>query len=838
MEKIGNYEILRILGKGGMGDVFLVKDPVCERTVALKQIRKELMPYKSIQDRFLREARISAGLTHPSIISVYTIHQDQDKIFYTMPYIEGNTLKQTLREIKKSEKTTTSIPSLIPIYLQVCQAIAYAHSKKVLHRDVKPENVIMGTYGEVLLLDWGLAAMVDEEDPATEIDLPEKDLTIPGKIVGTLAYMAPERILGERASILTDIYALGVVLYEILTLKLPFKRESFESFKKNGKHERVTPPLEAAPFRDIPKQLNDITLKCLAVAKEERYQNVSDIIRDLQIYIEGRPDWVLNSTLDTNEKKDWEFQENILLAKHIAITQGTEVMEWVNLMISKNPFSENIKLETSVTLGEGGNGIGFLLSVPESIARKGFEDGYSLWMGSSVNKGITLYRANVEVFNLPEHFLEIGKSSKITVEKADNHVRLFLDGQLILNYLSLLPIFGNHIGILARDAYFQMGPIAVYEGSANVMVKCLAVPDAFLANKDFSKALSEYRRISNSFLGRIEGREAIFKAGITLIEQGKIQKSNRDKEFFFQGALTEFSKLHATPSAPLEYLGKSLAYKAMNDPIEEAKCLELALRKYPTHPLTSLLTEHIVLRLHEASYHNRIEAYHLALISLRHLAHIFSKKEHLKVMESLTAHWESPSFFKKVDKEFATEDLCIKLAFWLAKPLILFEIAEEVREKPALLNNCKAALFALGFDEGVKIENDPLFTLLEERKWKEASLLFKKHSVEILQDDTTPLFFLYGCYLAGVEGIPSAIMHFSTEMEVSYPKTTQLLGHYLLGKIDFKKGWGKSAFFWERITLLKQLILFYRCAGEEKSVKHFKHQLKTELNQIKNSLSP
>ncbi len=722
-----------------------------------------------------------------------------------MPYIEGKTLKQIIR--KKA-----SVSSLTRIFLSVCQAIAYAHAKGILHRDLKPENIIAGTYGEVLLLDWGLADYIGVEPSLEEVPLKENGLTIPGKVVGTLAYMAPERILGEDASILTDIYALGVVLYEILTLKLPFKRTTIENFKKSGKHEILIPPLEAAPYRDIPQMLSHIAEKCLKISKKERYQSVSELIIDLQKYIEGKPEWIFSEALNTHHKKDWEFQENILLAKHIAITQGTDVMEWVNLMISKSSFSENMKLETSVKILPKGKGIGFLLSIPDASQRKNFEEGYSLWLGSSTQKGVILYRSNVEVFHLPEIYLEENKEVKITIKKRDNHLRVFLDDKLTLNYLSLLPFFGNQIGVLSRDAHFEIKPLSIFVGSTNIMVKCLAVPDAFLASKYYDKALSEYRRIKHSFLGRSEGREAIFKAGITLIEQAKEGKNE-----LFQEALNEFGELACTPSAPLEYLGKSLVYKEQKDIEEEAKCLELALRKYPKHPLIFLLEEHIALRLHEASYHNRIETYHLALICLRHLPHIFAKPEHLTILTSLKSHWEPLPFLKEIDEECHFTDFAIRLAFWLAKPAVIEEILETLEDKENGIAALKE-LQTLSYTPYPEIE-----TLLEQNKWKEASAIFKNYPIEKLRDDKSPLFALYGCYLAATEGEQQALTHFAWGRD-SYPKTPALLAHFLQGKISLED---KDLFLWEKIMLLKELALFYHCLSNEKQSQFYKERIQT-----------
>ena len=136
--------------------------------MAIKRIRPELQNNKTIRRRFLREAKVASALTHPSIIPIFEIQIEPPEIYYTMPYVEGETLRQILQALKKRIKkgeprhpTVRSIPALARIFLQVCEAVAYTHSKGILHRDLKPENIIVGKYGEVLILDWGIADFID-----------------------------------------------------------------------------------------------------------------------------------------------------------------------------------------------------------------------------------------------------------------------------------------------------------------------------------------------------------------------------------------------------------------------------------------------------------------------------------------------------------------------------------------------------------------------------------------------------------------------------------------------------------------------------------------------------
>ncbi|MEM7175338.1 MAG: protein kinase [Chlamydiota bacterium] len=716
---IGQYRLLDLIGKGGMGEIFLAEDPVFQRKVALKKILSKLVSYQSIKKRFLNEAKIAARLAHPSIIPIYSLHTHADQIYYTMPYIKGETLKEVLKETRENEKAGdpphalgSSIPALMRIFLSVCQAMDYAHSNGFLHRDLKPENIIVGKFGEVMILDWGIAHQINNQESNFFQDLDEvnepipsahfTDLTRPGKVVGTVNYMAPERAFGQPSTTQTDIYSLGILLYQLLTLRLPFFRPSLKDFKKIHQKERWTEPQELAPHRDIPLKLTLLAKKCIHPNPAFRFQSVRDIIAQLEDYIEGRPAWIPHSRLAPKNAADWEFQENIPLTKYMAILRLSGHVEWVMLMISKEPYSGNTKIATSLQLRKESSGIGFLLCVPNTKQRAGLEEGYLVWIGSEAHPGCKLFRTGVEMMAIPDQALTYETKYDIAIEKSDTHLRLLINGQLILDYISHLPLIGGHVGLLSRDASFAIDELEVLLGSQSATVNCLAIPDAFFTSKDYDQALCEYRRIAHSFQGRVEAREAFFRAGMTLFEQGKAASDLKKQDALFNEAFDEFEKLHGTPGAPLEYLGKSLICHAQNDLDEEIKCLELALRKYAKHPLLPLLEEHVSFRLHEAAAKKRQAAYSFLLLALRHLPRTLASKETQHLIDNLTSNWEplpfieTPTAFSSLEAQNFC--LAIELSFWLANPTVLYEISQKI--DPEL-------------PEGLFLISNALFTLLE-----------------------------------------------------------------------------------------------------------------------------
>lgn len=745
---VGSYQILKSLGKGGMGEVFLAYDPTCGRRIALKRIREDLSESQQLHNRFLKEARLTSQLTHPAIIPIYAIHTSDKLIYYTMPYVEGETLKQILRTTHTQEKKGQplhpiggSIPALVRIFMTLCQAVAYAHAEGVLHRDLKPENVMVGRYGEVMILDWGLAKLFDTlEEPTvtSERETPQPGMTRLGKVVGTATYIAPECALGQPATVQSEVYALGVILYQLLTLHMPFGRKTMRDLRKTMEQGVFIEPAEVAPYREVPPMLSQIASKCLAFNLDERYQTVSDLIYDLELFLEGRSEWLQTKTLDIYNKSDWEFQENVVIAKHVEITRHADEIDWVSLMISRSSFPGNCMLECKVRLDDNGSGVGFLLSVPEAPERVHLTDGYCLWIGSENCRDTKLLLSAVEVMSAPDTYLKPSIWYDVRIEKIDNNVHFSLNNQLQFSYNSHLPVGGTHVGLLSRDVHFTLKDFRVYCGSQNLTLSCLAVPDAFLSHKYHSAALAEYRRIAYSFPGRAVGREALLSAGITLLDQGRACKEPEESIAYYDLALQEFTKLHDTAGAPLEYLGKALVYQCLEEYEEEIKCFELALRRYRSHPLLHMLQERVIHRLHESSRNHRLAAYHFALLVVSHLPAMSHLPNARHLFASLQKHWEPLPFLLGTSSgdtftQLQGDDLAIPLSFWVAKPFALVEITQRLKAQSP--------------PDPIAISN-AIFCLIELGAWQLAHELLSKHpeyayseplNIAILAQSQSPL---------------------------------------------------------------------------------------------------
>ena len=599
-EKIGSYPILSRIAIGGMGETFLAKDPVLGRQIVIKRARADLVHHQIIKDRFTKEAKITSSLFHPSIIPVYAIDTDEGELYYTMPYVEGKTLKQILRDSATEEKDSSpswSINSLLRIFQNVCNGVSYCHTKGFLHRDLKPENILVGNYGQVYIVDWGLSTHVDdkEEGPIPSIFTfsMNQDLTRPGKIFGTLPYLPPERIKGQKATVSSEIYSLGVILYQLLTLRMPFHRRTMQEYKLSKKYQRPLNLLEAAPFRNISEELSDIVKKCLDDNPENRFKSVKELLIALEEYEEGNPSWIYKKTLSLTKAEDWDIQENILSSNLSSFGFGHKSLSWKYLMIAKEQVFGNQKISCSLLLKESSKGVNFCFNIPEKEDRNDLEDGYSLHIGSKTHPGISLKRSKVILYEKPECFIEEEKESDITIEKKDQLITLLINEEKIFSYEDYLPIIGSGVGFSCEDMNFSLNKIDIFTSSNKKTAGCLAVPNTFFSSKHFKEAIDEYSKIALSFKDQKEAHEALFRCGLSTIYLAKQKRWVLSKNSIFEKALATFDNLQTITTAPLALLGKSLVYKEKEDLEEEGKCLEFALYRYKNHPMINLIHKQI-----------------------------------------------------------------------------------------------------------------------------------------------------------------------------------------------------------------------------------------------------
>ena len=347
----GRYELLRELGRGGMGVVYLARDEQLGREVALKALAGPLVTSGRARSRFEREIRAVAQLKHPGIVPIYEVGEADDVPYFTMEYVEGRTLGHVLHSLKRlevstPELTTThlsvasftaallddssstlplserpqprevrpppppTLPQELPaswgktyvetvcrFVIQVAEALGHAHAHGVVHRDVKPSNVLIDPRGRALLFDFGLARLASDES-----------LTLTGDFAGTPSYVSPEQARGRRVDHRTDLYSLGVTLFELLTLHRPFEGQTAQQvFRQLTSKD---PPLPRHYNRLVPRDLETICLTALEKDAERRYQTAYELASDLRRFLEFRPVLARPAGLSVRAARLWRLSSS------------------------------------------------------------------------------------------------------------------------------------------------------------------------------------------------------------------------------------------------------------------------------------------------------------------------------------------------------------------------------------------------------------------------------------------------------------------------------------------------------------------------------------------------
>jgi serine/threonine protein kinase len=284
----GRYRFVEPIGRGGMGTVYLAEDSELGRAVAIKVLADACDPGQGVE-RMRREARIVARLEHPGIVPVHDVGvTDDGRVYYVMKLVRG-------RRLDQYADANCSLADRLRVFERICEPVSFAHARGVIHRDLKPQNIMVGEFGEVLVLDWGVAKLRDGREadlPSDARDAGETGaerldaedtriaLTVDGAVVGTPAYMAPEQARGDLQAVdeRSDVFALGAILYFLLTGRAPIDRAMLESFRA-GEDVRIRPPRGVRP--SIPRAVEAICVKALATHPSHRYASVAELRADI-----------------------------------------------------------------------------------------------------------------------------------------------------------------------------------------------------------------------------------------------------------------------------------------------------------------------------------------------------------------------------------------------------------------------------------------------------------------------------------------------------------------------------------------------------------------------------
>src|SRR3954447_2519842 len=277
---IAHYDVLEKVGGGGMGVVYRVRDAQLERFAAIKFLSGDLARDEDALARFRREARAASALNHPAICTIYDFGDDDGRPYIVMELLEGEPLEHAIA------RGDMALNTVLGVCIEVVDALEAAHAEGIVHRDIKPANIFLTRRGHVKVLDFGLAKIdVFTGSRSGSVDLSADTATAlgytqPGTIIGTINYMSPEQVRGQAADARTDLFSFGVVLYEMVTGRLPFRGSTSGTMLEAILHQAPVPVVRLNP--DIPEQLEAIIEKCLEKDRDMRYQHASDLLSDLK----------------------------------------------------------------------------------------------------------------------------------------------------------------------------------------------------------------------------------------------------------------------------------------------------------------------------------------------------------------------------------------------------------------------------------------------------------------------------------------------------------------------------------------------------------------------------
>ena len=307
------YEIIKTIGEGGMANVYLANDTILDRKVAIKVLRGDLSNDEKFIRRFKREALSVSNLSHPNIVEVYDVGEEDGNYYIVMEYIEGKTLKQLLQK-----RGALTLNEVIDIMTQLTDGLAHAHEAYIIHRDIKPQNIMIEDNGLVKITDFGIAMALNSTQ-----------LTQTNSVMGSVHYLPPEQANGKGSTVKSDIYSLGILMYELLTGSVPFKGDTAVEIALKHMKEKIPSIRKQNPT--IPQSVENIILKATAKNPKNRYDNVRDMYKDLQTALQR----------DNEKRLVYEYPENDLEETKVIPQVTKEIKQVIDKPTAKEEDSED-----------------------------------------------------------------------------------------------------------------------------------------------------------------------------------------------------------------------------------------------------------------------------------------------------------------------------------------------------------------------------------------------------------------------------------------------------------------------------------------------------------------
>ena len=556
------YEVLRTLGAGATGRVLAVRDNTFDREVAVKML---LGSDGMATARFIREARITANLEHPNILPVYDLEfTATGGVFFTMRKVNGTSLGEALRLAAAGTPPpqVASVNDRINIILKACDALSKAHSCAVVHQDVKPDNIMLGSHGEVLLVDWGEARVMDESQTSSA-----------HRMVGTPAFMSPEQARGQRADERSDIYCLGATLFHALVFRHPILEDNPERFW-NRKRAGDIDPLTLRESVLVPKRLQAILLKAMAASPEHRYGSVDAFAKDLRAYqagqavaayresfperlhrylirharqvtmvatlvaVTGTAGWVVwgerlkeiaswgAPVVIEHLGPRWEERWVPMLPGMFGVKNGRLTAQGATEFMAamwKEPIHTAVAVECTVTMEPGAvaGDVGILYvcgdtppawaDLQQESGRRAFEVMVSGYYNTTAT--MTIMPARQILASRPFSLVP-GRPYQVRIEIDGTRLTLDVDGHRLLDHTEPFPLGPGYLGLRTRFGGKSFGDLRVYRKGTAEKVSVLAIGDSNIQDGQPALAAKDYRRVAESHPGTPLGDEARWREGL------------------------------------------------------------------------------------------------------------------------------------------------------------------------------------------------------------------------------------------------------------------------------------------------------------------------------------
>lgn len=554
---IGDHAVEKLLGRGGMSDVYLAREPVLGRQVALKLLRPELRN-SGVARKILEEAALSSKLSHPGIVPIYRVGVDPGLgIYYTMRYVTGRSLAEVLTGVRDGNAADVkrfTQRALLEIFQRICEAMAFAHHLHIVHRDLKPANVMLGEFGEVMVMDWGLSRIADSTGERVEVAEPvaselgvqlaaDPGLSRDGAVLGTPGYMPPEQASGHAAlaTPAADVYSLGTILYQILTMRLPIDGRAEELVARTIKGQ-IVPPEKRPLGQDAPRALCQIAMRALSLQPEKRYANAGELAEEIRAYLEGWVPWAARAEGWEQSLGRWANDAGSLVC-----AEGPRAR-----LHSKARLAGDLRLTARMT-GPAGKPA-WRLDVTIGSREEFGSDGYVVRVFGGEDARIELIRENVLVAKSGELTAAARLPHDLVVTRETDVLSVEFDGVRVLDFREVFPPRGSHVGFETQNIGLRLSGLRVENKGVPLRIDFSELPDRLMALQRLDEARALYLELATSHADRSEGYLARFKAALCAVLLGQNAK-----------AASEFAALKDTSHQALEAVGKAkLALVAKN----------------------------------------------------------------------------------------------------------------------------------------------------------------------------------------------------------------------------------------------------------------------------------